>query len=413
MSKSNKKKNKHSYPTVVEKKKGKSIMFTIAVIFIGIIYLIFYSVKKTPNNPIAHPKSSQQTTNTPPAPRFTNIWIQRAYSVDELFHYVYTPCWEGAYGAIGDAYLYAATKDSALLQFHLIDHDLKKMCAGTWVDDRAWVALAEFTWWDFTGRTNRLLVEDAKQRYLSARQEGRLSNYEGFWAWYNWPPTSKTRERIFTNSATNQMASVACWLYIATGERSFLDDALLIWNGDKKFPGVEKRLYQGNGVWQGRHGVVAFGKELGWEGVEYCTLASLLYRITKEPKYKQIAVATVQRVMNPENGWVDAQYFYQTHMDGNGAFVNFLFDAYAIAPDELNDIPGKVEKMLDHVWTNNEGSASVILHRESDHGIRNGWNSDGGEQGYNVDEVGTVHAQGEAARAFGVFTYYNNKPAKQ
>src|SRR5256885_1099066 len=42
-------------------------------------------------------------------------WLQRAYAIDELFHSVYTPCWEGAYGAIGDAYLFAATGDSALL----------------------------------------------------------------------------------------------------------------------------------------------------------------------------------------------------------------------------------------------------------------------------------------------------------
>ena len=208
------------------------------------------------------------------------------------------------------------------------------------------------------------------------------------------------------------MASVACWLYVATGEQRFLDDALLIWNGDKKSPGIEKRLYKGNGIWQGRGGLAAFGKELGWEGVEYCTLASLLFRITKEPKYKQIAVATVKHLMDPVNGWVDPVDYFQTHMDGNGAFVNFLFDAYAIAPDELQDIPEKVSKMLEHVWTNHEGTASVTLHRESDHGIRNGWNTNGGEDGYNVNEVGTVHAQAEAMRAFGVFAYYESRKEK-
>ena len=30
--------------------------------------------------------------------------------------------------------------------------------------------------------------------------------------------------------------------------------------------------------------------------------------------------------------------FYQIHMDGNGAFVNFLLDAYALAPDQLPDL---------------------------------------------------------------------------
>jgi hypothetical protein len=140
--------------------------------------------------------------------------------------------------------------------------------------------------------------------------------------------------------------------------------------------------------------------------VEYSSLAAELYRITNDKKYKTIAVATVRRVMDPLNGWVDGNDFYQIHMDGNGAFVNFLLDAYSIAPDELNDLLDKIEKMLEHVWTNNHGMASVTLHRETDHGIRNGWNPHGGEDGYNVGEIGTVHAQGEAARAFGTFAYW-------
>jgi hypothetical protein len=59
--------------------------------------------------------------------------------------------------------------------------------------------------------------------------------------------------------------------------------------------------------------------------------------------------------------------------------------------------------MLDHVWTNHHGRAVVTLHRESDHAVRNGWNPLGGEDGYKVDEIGTVHAQSQAARAFGVY----------
>jgi hypothetical protein len=113
--------------------------------------------------------------------------------------------------------------------------------------------------------------------------------------------------------------------------------------------------------------------------------------------------------MDPVNGWVDYEYFYQIQHDGSGAFVNFLLDAYAIAPEELEDLPQKIGKMLEHVWTNNNGMAKVTLHREYDHGIRNGWNPYGGENGYGVGEVGTVHAQGEAVRAFGVFTYYIGK----
>ena len=131
----------------------------------------------------------------------------------------------------------------------------------------------------------------------------------------------------------------------------------------------------------------------------------MLFRETKDPKYKNIVVATARRVMNPDNGWVDPEDFYQLRMDGNGAFVNYLLDAYMIAPDELKDIPEKIEKMLEHVWTNHNDLATVTLHRENDHGIRNGWNPNGGEEGYGVDEVGTVHAQGEAVRAFGMFAY--------
>jgi hypothetical protein len=54
-----------------------------------------------------------------------------------------------------------------------------------------------------------------------------------------------------------------------------------------------------------------------------------------------------------------------------------------------------------------------MLHRAADDGIRNGWNPEGGEDGYGVNEVGTVHAQGEAARAFGIFAWYKNLPAFQ
>jgi hypothetical protein len=109
--------------------------------------------------------------------------------------------------------------------------------------------------------------------------------------------------------------------------------------------------------------------------------------------------------MDPANGWVDPEHFYQVRMDGNGAFVNFLLDAYMTAPDELEEIPGKVEKMLEHVWTNHYGKASVTLHRTRDHGIRNGWNPHGGEDGYGVNEVGTVHPQSQALRAFGLYAF--------
>ena len=52
------------------------------------------------------PSSIGHRTGTGPAD--PAIWLQRARAIDELYHLVYTPCWEGAYGAIGDAYLFAA-----------------------------------------------------------------------------------------------------------------------------------------------------------------------------------------------------------------------------------------------------------------------------------------------------------------
>ncbi|MFA6234354.1 MAG: hypothetical protein WC824_09280, partial [Bacteroidota bacterium] len=73
-------------------------------------------------------------------------WLKRAYLIDALFHKVYTAGWEGANGAIGDAHIFAVTRDSSLLRFHTVLHPMKDLFNGTWVDDRAWAALAELYW---------------------------------------------------------------------------------------------------------------------------------------------------------------------------------------------------------------------------------------------------------------------------
>ncbi|MDL1892640.1 hypothetical protein FBQ87_07070 [Sphingobacteriales bacterium CHB3] len=379
---------------------GNAIKILIAVgallLVAAIVYLSKEGGKTTPAQPA--PAISQQY-------KPTEIWLQRAYAIGRLFHRVYTPGWEGAYGAIGDAFLFAVTRDSALLRYHIVQRNLTRLDNGYWVDDRAWAALAELKWWDVTGKINTPLVTNAAKRYDGARKEGRLSNHEGFWTWYNWPPTARVNEPIFTNSNMNQMVTVACLLFNATGEQRYLDDALLVWNGDGQTPGVEKTLYKGNGRWEGRPGRAAFGKELPWHGTGYCAVAAALYRATNDEKFRTIAVATARHIMSPEANWVDQTDFYQTHMDGNGAFVNFLLEAYLIAHDQLADLPGKIERMLDHVWTNGHGKATVTLHRESDSGIRNGWNLHGGEDGYKVGDIGTVHAQAEALRAFGSFAF--------
>jgi hypothetical protein len=168
---------------------------------------------------------------------------------------------------------------------------------------------------------------------------------------------------------------------------------------------VEKQSYRGNGKWQGNEGQAAFGKQFPWEGAGMCAIGAAMFRMTGEVRYKKVVVETARRIMDPVNGWIDANDYYQLRMDGNGAFVHFILDAYQIAPDQLTDIPGKIEKMLEHVWTNHHGDAAITLHRPIDDGIRNGWNPNGGEDGYKVDEVGTVHPQSQAIRAFGVFAY--------
>ena len=339
-----------------------------------------------------------------PAADLFQLTVQRAYAIDILFHQVYNAEWEGANGAIGDAHLYAATGDQTLLALYTDTYRLLDMHNGTWVDDRAWVCLAEMYWWQVSGRTNVKWVEDVRGRYLEAKREGRLSHHEGFWSWYNYTPGAKGNFRIFTNSNMNQMANVACWLFEATHEQQFYTDAMLVWNGDAKYPGVAK-FYRGSGIWKGNEGQAAFGKQFPWEGAGMCSIGAAMFRMTHEKKYKEIVAATAKRLMDPANGWVDPQDFYQLRMDGNGAFVHFILDAYQIAPDLLPDIPDKIGKMLEHVWTNHHGTALTTLHRPIDNGIRNGWNPSGGEDGYKVDEVGTVHAQSEAVRAFGVFAF--------
>ena len=392
-------------------KRPPANLTVIGIVFVVAAIAIYSLTKKSGNStqPVPSPSTPVSAADTRSAYQPTEQWLQRAYAIDQLFHRVYTPCWEGANGAIGDAYLFATTHDSALLRFHLVDHDLRRMCAGTWVDDRAWVGLAEYYWWRFTGKTNIALIKDASQRYLEARNEGRLAHRDGYWTWFNYPPGASLNEQIFTNSNMNQMVTLACGLYEATGDRRFYDDAILVWNGDGKIPGIEKTLYRGKGRWEGKTGRAAFGKELPWNGAEYCTIGAAMFRMTGNQKYKSIVVATAKRIMDPATGWVDPTDYYQISMDGNGNFVHYLMDAYEIAPKELADIREKVGKMLEHVWTNHGGRSTVTLHRLSDNGIRNGWNPLGGEDGYGVGEVGTVHAQSQAVRAFGVYAYFVNR----
>lgn len=377
------------------------MVLRIVILF---LFLLFPSCKTQPKN--------SSGSGSPNSLSFGDPWIDRSYLIQRRFNSVYTPAWEGANGAIGDAYLFRATNDSAIFLKYRYQFDLKQLNNGTWVDDRAWACLAELYWWEFTGKQHGEWVKDAAARYWEARNEGRFSNAEGFWSWYNYPPNANVNEEIITNSNMNQMVTVACRLFLATGDRRFLDDALLAWNGDSRFPGIERTFYRGNGRWSGKDGLAAFGKQLPWESASYLSVLAALFHATGDMRYKQIAVASAKHIVDTKTGWIDSVDCYQIKMDGNGAFVHFLLDAYEIAPKELALIPSIIEKMLEHVWTNNHGKATVQLHRLSDHGIRNGWNPHGGEDGYGVNEVGTKHAQSQALRAFGVFAYHHSRDRK-
>ena len=216
--------------------------------------------------------------------------VQRAIAVDRLFHQVYTPTWQGANGAIGDSYVFAATGDRELLSLYTDVSRLVDMNGEGWVDNRAWVCLAEMHWWDVSGRKNAQWVADAARRYANARTEGRLAHPDGFWSWYNYPPSNGTNGGVFTNTNMNQMAAVACRLYDATHEQQYFRDALLVWNGDGKIPGVEKKFYRGNGRWEGGEGRAAFGKQFPWEGAGMCSIAAEIYRMTGERKYRDAAL---------------------------------------------------------------------------------------------------------------------------
>lgn len=408
-----KSKQHHSVLSVKDRRKKNSftrkyiaIAGTLVLSIVVVAY--FFQNDDRTNNPTI--PTQQQSPSPETAAEVLKTTIRRAYAVGHLFHKIINPEWEGASGAIGDAHLYAVTNDADLLRFYSDTFPLLAMNNGTWVDDRAWVCLAEMYWWNVTGRIRVDWVNDAKKRYAEAKKQGRLSRHEGFWSWYNYPPSTKTTEiKIFTNTNMNQMATVACWLYEATHEKQYLDDALLVWEGDGTAPGIEKQFYHGNGMWKGKDGEAAFGKQFPWEGAGMCTIGAALFRATGKQKYRDIAVHTAMRIMDPAQGWIDPTDYYQLRMDGNGAFVFFILDAYQIAPEKLADVPGKIQKMLEHVWSNNRGKALLTLHRASDDGIRNGWNPRGGEDGYNVNEIGTVHPQAQAVMAFSVFAYIQKK----
>ena len=144
----------------------KSLYISIITLVVIISVVIISSLRKPEITRVSDTARKDSASGLENNLSMKDKWISRTNAIDKLFHEVYTPCWEGAYGAIGDAYLYAVTNDPSLLKFHLVEHDLRKMCTGTWVDDRAWICLAEFYWWDFTGRKYQYLIEDAERSHV-------------------------------------------------------------------------------------------------------------------------------------------------------------------------------------------------------------------------------------------------------
>ena len=331
----------------------------------------------------------------------------QARLIHELFVGHYHPNWQGAYGLIGQSYLYRVTKDERYLDFATKRNSLCALEIGGWVDDTAWVCLAAMQWWDATGRKNADWVADVRKKYETRRAEGLIAHHEGYWTWY----ADKGR-KDFSNENMNQMVTVACWLYDATREKRYLDDALLVWNGNAEAPGIEKRLYRGNGRWQGKPGVMEAGAELPFIGAGYLSVGAALYRATGDPKYKRIVVDTAHFILDPANGWVDGENYYQKTMDGSGAVVGFLMDGYGAAPEEMADVLEKCKTTLDHVWTNGHGRAKVVLHDPSTHAIRHGWNPEGGERGMAANEIGKTMSQGCALWAWGSVAYQESRRAK-
>src|SRR5512133_3097996 len=78
-------------------------LLAIAAVVLALLYYIL-DKPQIERRPVT---ATQQAS-----PQRLDNWIDRAGAVTTLFHKVYTPCWEGAYGAIGDAYLFRATGDS-------------------------------------------------------------------------------------------------------------------------------------------------------------------------------------------------------------------------------------------------------------------------------------------------------------
>ena len=159
------------------------------IVLAAAIYIFVLRQGETPHIDKIKGSENDHPADLKPEDQF-KVTVERAYEIDAQFQRVYNAAWEAANGAIGEAFLYAATGDANLLNVYQTQRNFIEMSNGTWVDDRAWVCLAELYWGQFSGKKHSEWVQDAKKRYDEAREEGRLSHHEGFWSWYSYAPNS-------------------------------------------------------------------------------------------------------------------------------------------------------------------------------------------------------------------------------
>jgi len=169
-----------------------------------------------------------------------------------------------------------------------------------------------------------------------------------------------------------------------------------VWNGMRITRCGEKN-YRGHGIWKGTK-ESGFGKQFPWMG-SMCSIR-LQCSDDRRKKYKETAVATAQRIMDPANGWWSARFL--SAADGLEMALSFIhIRCVSNCSGPAPDIPYKIEKMLEHVWTNHHGKQLITLHRPIDDAS----GTDGIRTRQDVTKWmnWTVHAQSEAVRAFGVF----------
>ena len=99
MSRQKNKKTKKHEPSTPSKRDFSPSYFIGILAVVGIVTAVIFFL----SNDAPSEQSAGRRDTLAVIPK--NIWIQRAYLIEHQFYKVYTPGWEGAYGAIGDAFL--------------------------------------------------------------------------------------------------------------------------------------------------------------------------------------------------------------------------------------------------------------------------------------------------------------------